>query len=642
MQTEPWCIQSSGLWPTHACVRWKPRKWKEERNRWNSIVILSHTTDERRHIFIMNTSTVTVRHRHRGPAECDAANLVQCATSQYCSKELSLILLKNIYVYTKSQNKVYLFVEYHHTSFFHLNVSHPDRRRFAGRASPRIQGRHPTVPSALAVSLFANNYCYYYYLYRHPKVGSRKQNYSIRFTLVDASCTQKIFCTCANPRDHTLTLIMEGEISSILVSIRERYRHINANHMKLHPCHLKNVNVGALELLELVLETESDIPGVGSNSKQVRISYSSLFDPPYSEAKLKPAAARKTILIQGEAAVGKTVLCMSIVEDWASGKLFQEFQIVLLLPLSSSSIASASTLSGLLNVLYTDFKADTCSQVANYLKRNRQHNVLIIADGWEELQASQCQTGSFLHSLLFSRDIIPTSSVTVLITSRPGCVQMNDILQSVDRLITLTGFDRKAIESLVQSEFASDFNRVHYLIAQLNDNPLVESTCSIPLNFAIVCNQCQSSDAEPLPNTTTGIYSKLIWTLASASINSNDLGEGSLSSNHDLPEELQQSWWQVCELAFRNIEKGYSTYSQSDAAVFISSEILKKISYFGMIKPVAESEDSLCFSFIHPHFKEYLAALHLAKQPQEAQLMQNVRLPLISGTFSSVTIHVWY
>ena len=432
---------------------------------------------------------------------------------------------------------------------------------------------------------------------------------------------------------------MEGEISSILVSIRERYRYINANHMKLHPCHLKNVNVGALELLESVLETESDVPGVGSNGKQVCIPYSSLFDPPYSEAKLKPAAARKRILIQGEAAVGKTVLCMSIVEDWASGKLFQEFQIVLLLPLSSSSIASASSLSGLLNVLYTDFKADTCSQVANYLKRNRQHNVLIIADGWEELQASQCQTGSFLHSLLFSSDIIPTSSVSVLITSRPGCVQMNDFLQSIDRLITLTGFDRKAMESLVRSEFASDFKRVHYLIAQLNDNPLVESTCSIPLNFAIVCNQCQSSDAEPLPNTTTGIYSKLIWILASASINSNDFSEGSLSGNHDLPEELQQSWWQVCELAFRNIEKGYSTYSPSDAAAFISSE-LKKISYFGMIKPVAESEDSLCFSFIHPHFKEYLAALHLAKQPQESQLkfMQE----LVADAECKTSINFWH
>ena len=93
----------------------------------------------------------------------------------------------------------------------------------------------------------------------------------------------------------------------------------------------------------------------------------------------------------------------------------------------------------------------------------------------------------------------------------------------------------------------------------------------------------------------------------------------SISSHHDLPEELLQLWWQVCELAFMNIEKGHSTYFRSDTAVFNSSE-LKKISYFGLIKPVAENGDTQSFSFFHPHFEEYLAALHLAKQPQEVQL----------------------
>ena len=370
-----------------------------------------------------------------------------------------------------------------------------------------------------------------------------------------------------------------------------------------------------------------------------RVPYSDLFNPQFS--KVKPAADRKMILIQGEAAVGKTVLCMTIVEDWASGKLFQKFQIVLLLPLSSSNVASASSLLGLLNVLYTNFKPDACSKVASYLKRNRQHDVLIIADGWEELQASQCQTGSFLHSLLFSSDIIPTLSVTVLITSRPGCVQMN-ILQSADRLITLTGFDRKAIEALVQSEFASDFKRVRYLTAQLNDNPLVASIYSIPLNFAIVCHQCQSGDTEPLPNTVTDFYSKLIWTLTSASIKINDPHGSSLSSHHDLPEELQQSWWQVCELAFRNIEKGHNTYSPSDAAAFNSPE-LKRISYFGLIKATTKcGSDSLSFPFLHPHFEEYFAALHLAKQPQEAQLKFTRELAADEECKSKTVNNFWH
>ena len=419
---------------------------------------------------------------------------------------------------------------------------------------------------------------------------------------------------------------MEDDISSILVDIRTKGRNVSACHMKCSSaCHLKNVNVHALELLELALDRESDVGVAPSNGKQVHLAYRNLFNRQYTEISMKPAAVGQTILVQGEAAVGKTMFCMSIMEEWATGKLFQEFQIVLLLPLSSKNVASASSLSQLLNMLYTDLNADICTKLASYLKKNREQNVLIVADGWEDLQASQCQTESFLHSLLFSSDIIPNSSTTVLITSRPGCVQMN-ILQLLDRFITLTGFDKKTLESIIQSEFEGDFKRIRYLTAQLNDNPLAANICSTPLNLAIVCDMCQMNDVEPLPNTLTELYAKLTWTLATCSIlKCDDAYKDSLrlirsiASHHDLPDELQQSWWHICELAFRNIQKGHNTFSRSDATMFISSE-LKNISYFGLIKPLLDSEDTLSFSFLHPRFEEYLATLHLAKQPQEAQL----------------------
>ena len=432
---------------------------------------------------------------------------------------------------------------------------------------------------------------------------------------------------------------MEDQISSTLVDIRKKYRNINACHMKQNSCHLKNVNVHALELLEVTLDRQSDVRVALNNGKQVRVAYNNLFNQQY--AKMKPTAVGRTILVQGDAAVGKTMLCMSIMEDWATGKLFQEFQIVLLLPFNSRKVASASSLSELLNVLYTDFNDDTCTKVANYLKKNRKHNVLIIADGWEDLQASQCQTGSFLYSLLFSSDVIPTPSSTVLITSRPGCVQM-DILQLLDRFITLTGFDKQSIESIIQSEFEGDFKKIRYLTAQLNDNPLVASICSTPLNLSIVCSLCRSNDAKPLPNTMTELYAKLIWTLAALSLKTGDPCTSiSLSSHHDLPEELQRSWWHVCELAF-SLRNSHDTLSQSYTTVltFEPSE-LKKILYFGLIKPQPESGDDLSFSFLHPCFEEYLAALHLAKQPQEAQL-GFMRELTTSGEYVSKTVTTFW
>ena len=212
--------------------------------------------------------------------------------------------------------------------------------------------------------------------------------------------------------------------------------------------------------------------------------------------------------------------------------------------------------------------------------------------------------------------ILPTSSVTALITSRPSFIQM----QFIDQLVILTGFCKETVDSILQSEFMGDFKRIRYLTAQLNNNSLLEDVCSTPLNLAIICNFCRSNDniiisAKPLPNTMTELYAKLIWTLVLARIKGNGPHKSSLSSDHDLPKELQHLWWQVCELAFINL----NGHTQSDDAAINSPE-LKKISYFGLIKPVAENGDTPSFSFLHPRFEEYLAALHLAQQPQEVQL----------------------
>ena len=429
----------------------------------------------------------------------------------------------------------------------------------------------------------------------------------------------------------------EGELSSILLDIRRKYYNVRANHRKHYSCHLKNLE--NFELLEVTGECDGRLD---SNGKQVCIAYSNLFNDEY--ATMKPVATvGKTILVQGEAGVGKTMLCMSIVEDWAMGKQFQEFQIVLFLPLRD--VASVCSLVELLNVLYPDFNADACTKVATYFEKSEQHNVLIIADGWEDLWPSQCKAESFFHSLLFNNDIIPTSSVTALITSRPGCIEMHT-LQLIDRFITLTGFDRMAIEGIIQTEFNSGIKKIRYLTAQLNDNPLIASICSTPLTFAVLCDVCRSSDTvtnEPMPNTVTGLYEKLIWTLAATNVKSNDACKNTLSlcKYEDLPERLQRPWQLACELAFRNIEKGHDTFSQSDALKFTSSE-LKTVSYFGLIKPIAEKGDTQSFSFLHPYFEEYLASLHLAKQPHQAQLMLIKELPMSAECDSEAVVTFWH
>ena len=403
---------------------------------------------------------------------------------------------------------------------------------------------------------------------------------------------------------------MEIEILDILANIKKKYLNVSTSHKNQYPCHLGNM--ATLELVEIGGEARGQqIDGKNTVGKQVHLTYSNLFRRQHNAEKLE-----RKVLVEGEAGIGKTILCTSIAEDWASGKLFQEFSIVLLLPLCQRNVASSQSLLELLKELY-DFNQETCSCVASYL-RNGESNILIITDGWDALCETEYQKGSFLHHLLFG-DLFPSSSVTAVLTSRPDFVPLHT-MQFIDQFVTVKGFDKETVKSCIHSEFSGNTEKLSYLTEQLENNPLVESMCSVPLNLAMVCNVCLQSCKEPLPNTMTELYTKLTWNLVHISIKKSDAYKGilTLSCYHDLPNELQQSWWILCELAFRNIEK---CCAQLKATSLLSSELemIETISYFGLLKSVSEVGDNVLFNFLHPTFEEYLAAVHLARQPPSTQ-----------------------
>ena len=93
------------------------------------------------------------------------------------------------------------------------------------------------------------------------------------------------------------------------------------------------------------------------------------------------------MLVEGGAGIGKTSLCMSLLEDWGSDKLFQEFKLLLFLPLRHKKVSSAGSLSELFKIVPSS--CSTCTTVANYLEEVGGDDLLIVADGWDELSESE-------------------------------------------------------------------------------------------------------------------------------------------------------------------------------------------------------------------------------------------------------------
>ena len=360
--------------------------------------------------------------------------------------------------------------------------------------------------------------------------------------------------------------------------------------------------------------------------KRTPLAYGDLFKGESGKERVRK------ILVDGDAGIGKTTLSISLSEDWACGELFQEFELLLLLPLCHNKVASAGSLCELLKLFHPD--EEVCESVAIYLKKREAKNVLIIADGWDELFEAEQKEGSFLYQLLF--EMFPFMSVVV--TSRPSASAPLHNLPCIDRFVEVSGFSKDDIKEYIQSEFSGDQEKARRLLEQLEHNPLIESTCSVPLNCAIVCHLWHTLE-EALPSTMTELYTKLILYVVCRNLRKLEAYGPTfgMSSFDELPEGLQQSWWLLCQFACEALDKDEIVFSKKELLEFFPLGLAfdDKIFCFGLLQSaetVLDDTRVISFNFVHLTFMEYLAALYLSRQPLDRQLqfLQKLRFTMVA------------
>ena len=332
----------------------------------------------------------------------------------------------------------------------------------------------------------------------------------------------------------------------------------------------------------------------------------------------------RKVLVEGDAGIGKTTLSIAICEDWANDMLFQQFKMLLLLPLRHQEVASVGSLPEMLELLHSS--EALCEVVSEYLIDIEGDEVLIIADGWDEIINRHQLNESFLYKLLFKR-YLPFASV--MITSRYSASAEFHKQSLFDRFVEITGFDKENITHYIQSEFANESSKCDDLKQQLEANPLVESVCSVPLNCAIICHLWQLNSKEALPTTMTELYSKIICNVIFRNIEkdaNNSTNVSRLSSFDDLPEDLKQPWSYLCNFAFETMAKGQIVFS-GDELNKLEAAHNNRIFSFGLLQEslfLLDDGYGRSYHFLHRTFQEFLAAFHLAKLASESSITATV------------------
>ena len=369
--------------------------------------------------------------------------------------------------------------------------------------------------------------------------------------------------------------------------------------------------------LQLVQTDKNDgFSGTTEGIERSPIAYHKLFSEKMGK---KPV---KKVLVEGHAGIGKTTLSLMLSEEWAQGNILKQFDLVLLLPLRERKVSCAESLPDLLKLLHSSKVIRT--SVTRELEESEGERVLIIADGWDELEETKRSKDSFLYDLLFGV-VVPFASV--LVTSRPSASSSLRKLSSISRLVEVVGFDKENIKAFIESEFEDDPQKASGLLNQLGNNPILQSVCSVPLNCAITCYLWHTLKQE-LPSTMTSLYTQIILSVVYRGITKKFTEYAeimSLSSFDSIPTKLQPYWWRICEFAYETISRNQIVFSKEELEVFLPEALTsdQTIFCFGLLQSSPSLllvGRGLSFSFLHLTFQEYLAALHILTLPVEKQL----------------------
>ena len=422
------------------------------------------------------------------------------------------------------------------------------------------------------------------------------------------------------------TLSVAGAVKKFVDSNKKKYKGRRLIHGEQLLC-CRSEKLVTLELVERERLQPSEQRGSGDN-KVIRtpLAYADLFKVESGKKEIK------TILIDGDAGIGKSTFCTSISEKWANGEIFQEFELVLLLPLREQEVASAGSLLDLLKVLHPSNKI--CELVKEYFEED-EGKFLVIADGWDELNEEKRKEGLFLYKFLFGAKYSSTSTV---VTSRPFASAPLHRHTCIDRFAEIRGFDKEHIEEYINSEF--DKKKASQLLEKLESNPLIESICSVPLNCVIICHLWRELEGD-LPTTMTRLYTVIILNIINRNIRRRDSADENtlnLQTFDDIPETLQESWWLLCEFAFQTLKKDQLVFSDKELKHIFRQELSlgNDILCFGLLQSSVAPLVVGCgrsYHFLHLTFQEYLAALYLVKQECSAVTVANSLIPRLTTLF---------
>ena len=378
-------------------------------------------------------------------------------------------------------------------------------------------------------------------------------------------------------------------------------------------------------------------------ASKVQVDMDSIFD----EGTFENVHPPLVILVEGAFGSGKTTLAYHYCQKWAKGNLGM-FDLVVLVHLRHPAVHSAGfdfTLHQLL-LLASDGEEgidDIVTNVDQCIKNGLKF--LLILDGWDEGPAclrappdpKHPTDNSFLGKLLRS----VSSNTTILITSRPDSSIDLHKRPNVKR-VEILGFTKESIHEYFREALSTQLSSTiledecRRIKDHLANNPVIESSCYIPLNAAILTLLYLQRD-RTLPTTHFEMFRELLMCFIAREVNTRQPKRtlGTISSLNDLPRALKKQLKHISILAYEGVMNNKIVFTQDelpsilprgswDMILNFLSQILPTVATpaqqdlpaMGVLQRVqwaGTSSKTISYNFVHLSIQEMLAAYRISQ-----------------------------
>ena len=419
-------------------------------------------------------------------------------------------------------------------------------------------------------------------------------------------------------------------LSSYASYLRELYIFMSHSHTSQHWTHLPRC-----EFVQLAMIKDEKIRRGGPKEEMIRLAQQGKirtilchkesidFDdllpfPPQSPRPLvvlPPPPPGRVCLIEGAPGGGKSTLALHICHQWAQGASWlARFELVVLVRLRDEAVQNATTLADILPARDLEMSQEFASQ----LQATGGKNVLFVFDGWDEFP-SHLMNNSFVSTLIRQPNEISFHQSTVLITTRP--VSSGNLLHIADQRVEILGFTQHQIREYIKKALDNNCTSIQKLIQHLEEHPIIEGYCYIPLHAAILVHLFLTRKGA-LPTTHHELFCDLVLCCIVREQETHQRGASlpELSSLDDLPDDLKSKLNNLSTLAYNGAIHDKVVFFLSDLKASRLPADLPSLGLLQAVGSLTKCSKSFTYNFLHLSAQELLAAYHISQMPSNEHI----------------------